>query len=232
LPANHWKADAVLWFVCWVLVACAGLSAAFVAVARGLEPHPEAWKIVANQLALQLPIILGAHFFLGFHGTDWTSGFGLRRVPRAWLLGIGAGLAAVLVGYPLQFAAAKTIEWLGGHPDTQEAVRIIARANSTQRFLIAIVAIAGAALAEEILFRGILYAAVRDAGFPRLALWGTAIFFGAIHANLAAFVPLALFGAVLALLYDRTGNLGACIAAHATFNVVGFLTAVFSGLGA
>ena len=101
--------------------------------------------------------------------------------------------------------------------------------NTGERWLLAVVAIGGAALAEEILFRGVLYQSVRDAGFRRAALWGTAILFGAIHANAAAFVPLTLFGALLAWLYERTGTLTAGMAAHAAFNLIGFLSAVFFG---
>ncbi len=229
LPAKHWRADAVVLFVCGVLIACTGVSLALTAVARAVAPQSEVARIVANQLALQLPVIVGAHFFLRFHGTGWRVGFGFRRVPRAWWLGAAAGVVAVLVGYPLQYAAGKLIVWAGGHPAEQEAVRLIARAGTGERFLLAIVAIGGAAFAEEILFRGILYQSLRDAGFRRVAYWGMAIFFGAIHLNLAAFLPLALFGALLAWLYEKTGTLGAGIAAHAAFNLAGFLAAVFSG---
>ena len=54
-----------------------------------------------------------------------------------------------------------------------------------------------------------------------MALWGSAVFFGLIHVNAAAFLPLTLFGLVLAWLYERTGNLLASITAHALFNQIG-----------
>ena len=47
-----------------------------------------------------------------------------------------------------------------------------------------------APVAEELLFRGILYPAIKQAGFPRLALWGTSLLFAAMHMNLVTFVPL------------------------------------------
>ena len=72
--------------------------------------------------------------------------------------------------------------------------------------------------AEESFFRGILYPWIKRAGFPRLALWGTALAFAATHSNLMSFIPLAAFALALTLLYERTGNLLAPIAAHAFFN--------------
>ena len=64
--------------------------------------------------------------------------------------------------------------------------------------------------------------AVKAAGFPRLALWGTALFFALIHFNLATFLPLLLLALVLTWLYEKTGNLLAPIAAHAAFNALQF----------
>ena len=59
-----------------------------------------------------------------------------------------------------------------------------------------------APLAEEILFRGILYSAVKQAGFPRIALWGSVLLFAVVHMNAVTFVPLV----VLALLLLRQVN--------------------------
>jgi len=43
-----------------------------------------------------------------------------------------------------------------------------------------------------------LYPWIKQSGFPRLALWGTAILFAAIHFNLATFIPLAALALMLA----------------------------------
>src|SRR5206468_705414 len=90
------------------------------------------------------------------------------------------------------------------------------------RVAVGIVAMGLAPVAEELLFRGILYPAVKQAGFPRLALWGTSLLFAAIHVNLMTFVPLLLFALLLAQLYERTGNLLAPLAAHVMFNALNF----------
>ena len=80
-----------------------------------------------------------------------------------------------------------------------------------------------APVAEEILFRGVLYPAIKQFGFPRSALWGTAVLFAAIHVNVPIFLPLLALGLALALLYEATNNLLATITAHGLFNAVNIL---------
>ncbi len=214
-----------------VLLGCAGLSfVSAVGIAILARPDSAAspvLRLVAGELTLQVPVLIATHLFLQWHGTDWRRAFQLVWNPRAWAMGIGVGLAAVLIGYPLQYLAAEGLRWLGREPKSQEAVLLLAEAGWGGRATIGLMVVVGAAFAEEVLFRGIFYQSIRDTGRPRLAVWVTAVLFGAIHFNLAAFVPLALFGAALAWLYERTGTLGAGIAAHATFNLVGFIAAVF-----
>jgi membrane protease YdiL (CAAX protease family) len=65
-------------------------------------------------------------------------------------------------------------------------------------------------------------------GFPRLGRYGTALLFGIMHGNLAAVIPLAFVGWVLAMLYERSGNILAPIVAHVVFNLAPF---VLLGLG-
>ena len=77
-----------------------------------------------------------------------------------------------------------------------------------------------APLAEEIFFRGILYAAIRRSGFRQLALWASATLFAASHQNLAVFIPLLVLGLALALLYEKCDNLLASISAHSLFNAL------------
>ena len=81
-----------------------------------------------------------------------------------------------------------------------------------------------APVAEEVLFRGILYPAIKQAGHPWVALWGTALLFAAVHMNLVTFLPLAVLALVLTALYERTNNLLAPITAHVLFNALNFVT--------
>ena len=94
--------------------------------------------------------------------------------------------------------------------------------SGAQLISLGIVTILLAPLAEELLFRGILYPAAKQLGFPRAALWGTSVLFAAIHFKVAIFIPLLLLALLLVWLYEKTDNLLAPIAAHVTFNAVNF----------
>ena len=73
-----------------------------------------------------------------------------------------------------------------------------------------------APVAEELFFRGFLFAGVRS----RWSLWPAALIsgliFGLVHAptGLTTVVPLATLGVALCWLYDRTGSLWPCVIAH------------------
>ena len=108
-------------------------------------------------------------------------------------------------------------------PEEQQAVRALRVAASWQnRVALAAAAILLAPIAEEMLFRGILYPAIKQAGYPRLALWGTSLLFAAVHANVLIFLPLLVLALALTALYERTNNLLAPITAHALFNALNF----------
>lgn len=75
-----------------------------------------------------------------------------------------------------------------------------------------------APLLEEVLFRGFLFAGlIRPGGLWKAILLSAAIF-GAIHLQPLAFPALFWLGALLALLYHRTGSLWAPILMHTIIN--------------
>lgn len=84
-----------------------------------------------------------------------------------------------------------------------------------------------APLAEEALFRGLLFGRLKG----RLGMWPAAlvsgIIFGAAHLNATLAVPLAMAGVALAFLYAHTRSLVASTVAHMTLNAVSVLAALF-----
>jgi hypothetical protein len=96
-----------------------------------------------------------------------------------------------------------------------------------EKAFLGVVAVVFAPVVEELLFRGILYPAIKQRGWPRLALWGTSALFALAHANMVSFVPLLLFAVVLVKLYEHFQNLLAPIAAHSLFNAANFLVLIF-----
>ena len=75
-----------------------------------------------------------------------------------------------------------------------------------------------APVVEELLFRGVLYPAIKQIGYPRFAAIGTAILFALFHVNLVTFLSLTAVALGLVVLYEFTDNLLAPIIAHAVFN--------------
>ena len=115
------------------------------------------------------------------------------------------------------------LRWLSHPRLSPDGERAAVTVTWLDRAVMGVVAIGIAPVGEELLFRGILYPAIRQAGFPGVALWGTSLLFAAIHVNLGIFVPLLLLALVLAQLYERTGNLLASFAAHVLFNAFNFV---------
>jgi membrane protease YdiL (CAAX protease family) len=75
-----------------------------------------------------------------------------------------------------------------------------------------------APIAEEVFFRGVVFNAWLREGGRRWAYIGSAALFAVIHLSLVSLLPIFLLGLALAWVYERTGNLLAPIAMHATVN--------------
>ena len=104
----------------------------------------------------------------------------------------------------------------------QKLVLVIADLVEKKRYVILgifiCMAVLVAPIVEEILFRGILYPAIKQIGYPRLAAISTAILFALFHVNLVTFASLTAVALGLIVLYEFTDNLLAPIIAHSIFN--------------
>jgi len=79
----------------------------------------------------------------------------------------------------------------------------------------------GAPVAEELLFRGVLFRTLAWRMPVVVAALTSAVIFSSIHDDLTLFPILALLGFLAALLYRRTGNLVVSMLFHSLNNVVG-----------
>jgi len=181
-------------------------------------------KLLVSLLSVQFISLVLVRRFLGAHGQRWNEAFEFRwDWKRALWLGSVLALLFLPLGWGLQLASAKAMQHLHLQPREQEAVELLRGPEAlADRSILGAAAILVAPVVEEMLFRGILYPAIRRTGFPRLAWWGSAVAFGAIHMNLATFVPLTALALLLTWLYENTGNLLAPIAAHSVFNAMNF----------
>ena len=185
-----------------------------------LEKSPELQTLMGI-LGLHGAILLATGYVLGSERIPWSEAFGWRRgdAGRALRWGAGMGLALLPLSALLQGLSTVLLKWLHVTLTEEQAVQNLKDAHSVAgQLLMVAFAVVIAPVAEEILFRGVLYPTVRQAGYPRLAWWGTAVLFGAIHGNAGVFLPLTALAWVLTWLYNRTDNLLAPITAHAVFN--------------
>src|SRR5437016_3118039 len=176
--------------------------------------------------------ILGlVHLIVRTRQTNWPTAFGFTstRQMSALLLALGVTCIVLPIAwYLLGPLSVKIMEHLGRQAVPQTSVQVLQTSASVgPQIFLAILAVFVAPVTEELLFRGILYPFIKQRGYPNLALWGTAVLFGALHLNLMTFVPLTFLGVVLAWLYDTTDNLAAPIFAHSLFNLANFFRAVW-----
>lgn len=177
-----------------------------------------------QMLLTEAVVIILLARFVREHGVSWAEAFGLRnRWGYAALAGVTGACVFMPVGEGLQWASVEAMTRLHWKPHEQQAVQVLREtAGGTARLSLALLAIFLAPMVEEILFRGILYPAIKKAGFPRLALCGTAFLFAIMHSSAAIFAPLVVLAIMFTLLYEKTNNLLAPIAAHAVFNGLNF----------
>jgi membrane protease YdiL (CAAX protease family) len=188
--------------------------------------------MVVVVLFFQVAAVAWIALFLRENETTWAEAFGFASPQRgrAIFLGVLAALVFLPVAWALTQITFQIETMFRVTPESQVLVQELQKPGLTiwQKIYFGVIAIGVAPVAEECLFRGILYPAIKQAGYRKLALWGTSILFGASHANKETFVPLVLLAIILTLLYEETDNLLAPIMAHSLFNAANFLTLIFN----
>jgi len=153
------------------------------------------------------------------------------RSPRLSDVGIGVavGLLCLLGQRIVVLGIATVAEGLGAElPVVQETFRTIAqRPGAVPLFVVTTVVFAP--LAEEILFRGVLFQGLRQrTGFWVAALVSALLFTlphlaegGGVFASGVITSGILPLGIVFAALVERRGSLAPAIVAHATYNAIG-----------
>jgi membrane protease YdiL (CAAX protease family) len=224
LSEKPWRTEAVMQ-LCVAQVACLCLGMVAVGLLHKLGvtgfKHEESFgNILVGTLSFQGATWLLIPFFFRQHQIGWRAAFGFRgpkiRQPLLLTLGFIVVFAVVLL---LQAASIRVLETLGFPPDDQAAVKLLTDAKSVWTTVyLGVFAVVLAPVAEEFVFRGMLFPFVKQLGFPKLAWFGVSFLFARIHLNAPTLVPLFVFALALTWLYDRTDNLLAPITAHALFN--------------
>jgi membrane protease YdiL (CAAX protease family) len=172
------------------------------------------------------------HLFLREHGERWGEVFGLRLPGRLRTLGLAAGvtLLALPCAWFMGWASGEVIRWFQVEPELQPAVLALRKTTLPhQQYIMGAIAVLVAPLAEEILFRGILYPLLKGRFGPIPACVLASLAFSAIHFNLMSFVPLFFLAVLFTWLYEQTANLLAPVLAHSLFNSANVLFLLAGG---
>lgn len=218
LPANGWSAATV---GLAILVAVAVIFAGSIVVV-GFDPEVETTTgKVASQAVVTFGLIGTA---LGFALTDAggkmgaaLQRFGFRRIAGSV---VGLAIGAWFVYGIAQFALSPLLD--PAQDDVRDELGLggTSAGNIVVTYLLVVI---GAAIGEELFFRGIVFAGLRKS----MSLWPAAavssILWGLLHltgGNLGVVAVLTIFGLVLAWLYERTGTIWAGIIAHGLNNAI------------
>jgi membrane protease YdiL (CAAX protease family) len=232
LSQKPWRAEFVIQLIAGIMSCfCLGIVAVFILRAAGVPGFltPDSFgSVLVATMSFQGAAWLLIYIFLKVHGLHWLDAFGFRspRVFRSLLMAVLVMLVTVPAVLQLQQLSFFALGKLGYHPEEQRAVNLLADAHSVWlRWYLSFFAVVLAPVAEEFIFRGLLFPFIKQRGFPKLAWFGVSLLFAAIHVNAPTFVPLFVLALVLTWIYDQTDCLLASIAAHSLFN--GFNLAVF-----
>ena len=226
LSHKPWNPESLLWLGCGLMLALAPGAAV-----AGLFEDGSIAQMAANVTALPVAILVAVAVWFQANRRVYQSpirladafGFNRKNTGRCLLLGLVTGMVLVHIARTLALMSSVLIQAFGDQVEPQKLVTLIAEESAKQEnigtlIFFVVMAVAVAPVAEEILFRGILYPAVKQLGHPRVAVIGTALLFALFHVNLLTFASLTAVALALIALYEFTDNLLAPITAHAVFN--------------
>lgn len=210
-----------------VYIAIMGLStaAAVIPLLSGMDPiRLFIYLFGAQFTATILCVYLNA---VVFRKASWAD-LGVRRVRTGdlWNYGVKGGLLLIvmvaLMGYVLKYF----------QPELQmQEIEQIMRTATRLPDIIALV-IAGAVLApvsEELFYRGMIYPVFRKYLGPAWGAVLAGLIFGLAHWDLWRALPLAVGGAVLCYMYEKSGSILVPMVAHGLWNGAMFAIILLSG---
>ncbi|WP_227764972.1 CPBP family intramembrane glutamic endopeptidase [Zhaonella formicivorans] len=202
-----------------VLVFIINNSMGFIAKALGIRWSTLGFFTFAS--VLQTAGIIGVVFYYAlvrYHTGGRALGLSARDLGRYIFTGLAGGVLIFLV---VMLSGIFVQRFYPVTAELQPFAQLVLNANTwPQLAVLFVLGVVLAPLGEELYFRGFLYPVLRSyLGVPAAVLLSGG-FFGLLHFDLLRFLPLALGGAGLAWLYERTGSLYTSIAAHGLWNFV------------
>ncbi len=190
---------------------------------KGETRDQEVLVAVAFQTSLYAFFFILVQCFLWHKKISWNAlfGFSKTKISDAFLTA-GTCLMAILVPLGiLNFGIHKIFDYMKWPLDQQLPVQLFLETKDPVALAALVgMAVVGAPLFEEILFRGILYPFLKGKIGLIHATWINAVVFAMAHGHIPSMLPLAVLGIVFTLLYEWKGNLAACMIMHSSFNTL------------
>jgi membrane protease YdiL (CAAX protease family) len=226
LSEKPWRGEIVMQFVALQFIAYFFGAAALVTLhslgVGGFRHDEDFGNVLLATLSFQGATWILIPIFLRQHQMNWRDAFGFRgpELKKSMLLAVALLVFfAAPAAWWWQEISAQILTQLGWPVEDQAAVTLFKGAKAFGEFAyLSFFAVALAPVAEEFIFRGVLFPFIKQRGFPKLAWLGVSALFALIHFNLATFMPLFALALALTWLYETTDNLLAPIVAHGLFN--------------
>lgn len=235
LSLKPWRAEAVFFFI-GAQISClifGGATAALLhkAGVPGFRADSDFGTIFLATFCFQGATCFLMWIFFRIHDVDWRDVFGFRKptLLRSLLLSLCTVIYVLPVALELQQASLVLMEKIHWMPQNEAAVELMTEAGSiASKVYLGFFAVVLVPVAEEFIFRGVLYPFIKQLGFPKTAWIGVNLFFALIHADAGIFISLFFLALTLTWLYEVTDSLIAPIFAHALFNAANLVVLIKS----
>ncbi len=162
-------------------------------------------------------------FLVKFMHSQDLQVLGLTR--RNFLKNIGYAIIAYIAFIPvlvaINYATHYVTQLIGYDAPTQDVVKMFMAEKEMPILLLGFFAASIVApVAEEIIFRGFAYSALKKTMGVFWSIVLTSLIFSVLHAHVVGIVPIFALGVLLAYLYERTGSLIAPITVHMIHNTI------------
>lgn len=167
-------------------------------------------------LALQYALPIGLVALLGrLRGVRFADAVLLRRFSVGQGIGLAVGVA--ITARFVNAAYSIAVVMLGVDPPTTDVTQLFPD-TVIGAFAVIVLSIVIAPMAEEIMFRGVLYPGLRDRFNPYAAAIVSSLVFAVFHGEPFVFLPIFVLGLMLAWLTEMTRSVWPAIIGHAIFN--------------
>lgn len=228
-PFKLGKGELVVGIVLSLLLLAATFGAKAIELSKPETASQPMAPISAGMLLLNLVVMQGmqlgiaAAWFFTARKISPVKVFELKKfkLPKALGLATILLIPAAIIALLAMVLVSLQLKYLGWPMEEQDAVQMLKGSKDIATVLVMVLgACIGAPLVEEIIFRGMIYAPLRNVSGKWFAMIFSALWFAVIHVSLPVFVPLALLGFFFALAYEITGSLTISIFMHMIFNSV------------